>query len=48
MEKNGRIQAALLLRSMRGGVVCLRRAVGRVEGFTGAMGENLLDFDHDS
>lgn len=48
MEKNGRIQAALLLRSTRGGAVCLRWAVGRVEGFTRPMGENLLDLDHDS
>lgn len=48
MEKNGHIQAVLLFRSTRGGVVCLCGIVGRVEGFTGSVGENLLDLDHDS
>lgn len=48
MEKNGRIQAALLLRTMRGEVVCLRWAVGRVEGFKRSMGENLFDLDYGS
>ena len=48
MEKNGRIQAGLLLRDTQRGVVCLRGAVGRVEAFKWSMGEDLLDLDHGS